>query len=311
METLLVADIRGYVFHNIYSNLSRCFGEHVHLRATYGRSTGYVIEHQNYDSVLWMVDVRPDKLIKAKIPRGKVCLAIRSEVFSNPSLSWFYKNPTKVNEICSLVLAPNRRVYEIAKNLYANVEYFPGGVNDDLFLYSNPTQEKREIVGWAGSVKYHGDGIKRVKIVKRLCDSLSLKFAPAVFEKLHYSQQQMADIYYPGIGIYVDYSSRAGRQNGVLEAGCCGRIVIASSGVGITDEIIENGVNGFSVKNNAELKVAMVEAKKLFVGEKLRESIIRNGFTWKEQASNLEKILLKNFKYNRMKETGIGKAIAE
>lgn len=167
-----------------------------------------------------------------------------------------------------------QRDYEIAKNHGFIGEFLgvlPGGGGIDYNKYKGNIEEfpERSVISVKGYQGKHGKCIEVLRALK-LCKNKLKKFKIIVFgastevltfietEQLYRSLnlEVLGVIGHPGVMqifgssvIYIGNSTSDGMPNTLLEAISMGAFPIQSNPGGSTEEIIENGVNGFLIEN--------------------------------------------------------------
>jgi glycosyltransferase involved in cell wall biosynthesis len=132
-----------------------------------------------------------------------------------------------------------------------NVAYTPNGVDTELF---RPVEEvgrgETLRVGFSGSRKHDWrKGVTELIEPAAAIPGVELRLAmPA--EGTYVPQDEMPG-FYGSIDVYVCASSSEGFSLSVLEAAACGRPIV-STRVGGSEELIEDGVNGFLVDRDVE-----------------------------------------------------------
>jgi len=276
-KLLVVADVSWWVFDKIYRALKKYLNDwevDVHYIKYETK-----IDHNPYSTVLYLCDYKPEILIDNKIPSEKVVLAIRSAV-THP----FYDG--NIEKYAEAIAVSNKELETIFKQKHNNVFLAPGGVDTDLFKPGNKKQNEEVRVGWSGSSNNFGREYRGLHIIEQACNELSYNFDPAIREVKLRNEEEMVD-YYNSLDVYVDMSIKAGRQNGILEAGSCCVPVIASRS-GIAEDLI-NGENGMICDRNVEDLIVCLQNINKSYGEKLRETII-DKWSWKTHAKYFENI---------------------
>lgn len=138
------------------------------------------------------------------------------------------------------------------------VRYTANGVDTELFRPERPiAAEGRLCVGFSGSKKHDWrKGISELIEPAAARAGVELRLAMPV-EGHHVPLEQMPR-FYNDIDAYVCASTSEGFSLSVLEAAACGRPVI-STRVGGSEELIEDGVNGFLVDRDVEAIAAKLE----------------------------------------------------
>jgi glycosyltransferase involved in cell wall biosynthesis len=154
------------------------------------------------------------------------------------------------------VNAVSRRLAGLFDEAGLDVTYTPNGVDTGLF---RPTDEIRRDetlrVGFSGSKKHDWrKGVTELIEPAAAIPGVELRLAmPA--DGIYVSQDEMP-AFYNSIDVYVCASSSEGFSLSVLEAAASGRPIV-STRVGGSEELIEDGVNGFLVDRD----VAAIRAK--------------------------------------------------
>jgi len=283
-KALVVADTDWWVFDKIYRGIrDNLNGWDVDVH--YTRKNGN-INHKKYSIVLFLCDYQVHLIAKNNIPRDKLVLAIRSNV-RYP----FYNNSENLKKSAKIIAVSNQKLYDRFVGMHPNVILAPGGVDVDKFYFSTYNIKPPIRAGWGGSAKNFGEAYRGLPIIRGACEKLGFVFNPALREKRLRTEDEMVDYYHNEIDVYIDMSTAAGRQNGLLEAGACG-LPIISTNVGIADKLIRNGENGIICDRNV---MALVDALKQIIpiadkcGKNIREDIEKE-WSWKVQVKIFGKI---------------------
>ena len=251
----------------------------------YGTTQSVFANWEQYNVVLNLLDWLPELFINSGVPKERLVMAVRSNLYEK--MPEIYQNAKLLQRFVGAVVVANAKQYEVFKYRHKNVWLAPGGVDTEIFTPSDKPLRDKPIVGWAGSRDNFGVRYRGIPLVSNACQKLGLKYLPAYREERWRSEKQMVDYYQNDIDIYVDLSVAAGRQNGLLEAGACGKVLI-SSDAGIAPQLIEHGENGFLI-NRDELSLCEVlkkctEKNTIKIRKNVRKEINRN-WTWKVQAT--------------------------
>lgn len=150
------------------------------------------------------------------------------------------------------VNAVSWRLYNIFKNSgLRNIHYTPNGVDADLFMpEQNINLEGPLRAGFSGNKKH--DWRKGISnYIEPACDLPGVDLRLAMPQDGHYVPLADMPQFYNEIDLYICASSSEGFSLSVLEAAACGRPII-STRVGGSEELIEDGVNGFLVDRDAQ-----------------------------------------------------------
>lgn len=186
------------------------------------------------------------------------------------------------------VNAVSRRLWQLFRDAeLANVFYTPNGVDTEVFQPIQPIQTEGPLrVGFSGNQKH--DWRKGItEFIKPSCN------LPGVELKLAYPQEGYVPHdemprFYNDIDVYLCASSSEGFSLSVLEASASGRPII-STRVGGSEELIDNGINGFLVDRSVE---AIREKIKYFLAHRHRtlemgaenRRIVTTQWGWKQRA---------------------------
>jgi glycosyltransferase involved in cell wall biosynthesis len=248
-KILIVADVPNWAFDNIYKALSKfCKNYHFFVQYTQNISSEYLSKnHVDYDLILYLPDYLIDLLVHAKIPKKKVIIAIRSMSKLN-----FFKDANLMNETASAIVVANSKLFESLKTLHPFVVLAPGGVDTEIFIPKENKLHEPIVVGWAGSRDNFGSDFRGLNLIQEACELLGYNYHPALKEEKWRIIQEMVKYYQDEIDVYVDASKEAGRQNGLLEAAACGKFIIATKDVGISNELIKHEENGLLINRSIE-----------------------------------------------------------
>ena len=176
-------------------------------------------------------------------------------------------NPEVIDIIKSLavgVFVVNNFMYQKARTTFdLPVFYTPNGVNADFYKTrsTKPVNDKLRI-GWAGSLKNHGDhhrGYSNV-IVPAISGLDSIEFITANREEKWRTPEEMKEFYY-SLDLYICSSINEGTPNTTFEAAACG-VPVLTTKVGNMPELIIDGFNGmFFDGSPTDLKIKIEHLK--------------------------------------------------
>ncbi len=130
----------------------------------------------------------------------------------------------------------------------------PDGVDLKMFTVQPPPPTFT--AGWTGNAAIREGDHKGVGLIRAACEAAGVPLVVQGYED-RIPQATMAAQFYRRISVYVCASLNEGTPNPVLEALACGRPVITTR-VGITDQLVEQGVNGCFVERSAEAITAAI-----------------------------------------------------
>ncbi len=252
-KVLVVADIKGWAFDNIYQGLNK-YSKNMYYDVFYMNQPNGEFKLNDYDVILYLCDSYPLPLINwvnNGLNKDKVVLAVRSNV-THP----LYDSPALMQQVCGVLAVANEKLYNRFKDDHPKTVLAPGGIDTDFYSfkrrYLNYTP-KTVNVGWSGSTAVFDSKFRGLDITQQACDELQLNFVPALKENRFRNKDEMKTYYHDEIDIYVEMSESAGRQNGLIEAGSCG-VPIISYDCGVASNLINDYYNGRLLKSrNVEL----------------------------------------------------------
>jgi len=284
-SVLVIADYKGWAFENIYNGLkTNLINWHVEVFYQFSKSNKLSKKLKDYDLILYLCDFDLTFLIKNKIPKEKVILAIRSNVTAP-----IYNSPSIIKSLAGTIAASNKSIYDKFSKEYDNVYLLPGGVDTERFVYTKKIPGNPVIVGWAGSRDNFGSEYRGLSLLEESCKSIGAIFNPALREVKYRTHYEMVKYYNEEIDIYADVSIAAGRQNGIIEAGSCGRPVL-STRAGISENLLGNNEYGILVDRD---KKSISDAIKLLISNYDDYSVkisrrIDDLYSWKYQSKLFE-----------------------
>lgn len=187
------------------------------------------------------------------------------------------------------VNAVSRRLTDLFRGAGLDeVAYTPNGVDTKLFRPDRPPRLDGPLrVGFSGSKKHDWrKGISEFIEPAAREAGAELRLAMPV-EKHHVPLNEMAR-FYNDIDVYVCASSSEGFSLSVLEASACGRPVV-STHVGGSEDLIENGVNGFIVDRDVEAireRLEFFRERRGAVMEmgRANRALVEERWSWSERA---------------------------
>ena len=193
-------------------------------------------------------------------------------------------------------LAAFKAVNTVSRRLYGifteagldGLYYTPNGVDDRLFTPTEALGVKDRLrVGCTGKPKRDWNkGL--TEFIKPLSELPFIEIELAGLDRM-VPYEEMAQ-YYNGVDVFVCSSASEGFSLSVLEASACGRPVV-STRVGGSEDLIENGVNGFLIDRDFDAikgRLALLhEDRQLLtdMGERNRETILAN-WTWAKRVED-------------------------
>jgi len=280
---IVLIDSPGWAFEKLALGLKKyARGCHIDIHSAF---ESIQPDFGKYDTVVYLCDHRPERLLELGIPPEKVVFCLRSMV-SHP----FYDDKHCFGRCCKVVLASNRYLCERFKDVDVPVLHAPGGVDTEIYKFKTLVPHEPLRMGWAGSRDSFGEECRGLDVIKEYCKRYNdVAFTPAYREDRWRTEAEMVDYYY-SIDIYVDMSRSAGRQGGLLEAAACGRPIITGD-AGIAPEFIREGYNGYLIKRTPEAlheAIYKIRGNLTDMGRNARESI-EYAWSWEKQVQLIER----------------------
>ena len=185
----------------------------------------------------------------------------------------------------------NLGLYERLKSIRSDIIYLPNCVDTKLFRPSKKKNKKKKphspiILGWTGNTDREEKNYKRLlmPVIKRLKGKVSFRIIKTKkrFKGSKYKSKTDMNLYYNSLDYYLNVSSFEGTPNPCLEAASCG-IPIISTPVGNMPDIIEDGINGFFLKEHLKSivnkihKISLYDKKEYNVlSENIRDVITKS-----------------------------------
>ncbi len=285
-KLLIVADRPDWVF----AKLCRALQKNIRswtIEVRYGPRRENLADHEKFDLVFYMLDYLPHLLDQCGVPPSKLVLAIRSHVIENGLVK--YLDSTWLNQRTGAVIVANKKLLDQFRKLHPTVYLAPGGTDVDFFVPGEKNTRIKPVVGWAGSKKNFGEAHRGLDIIRAACAEGGLDFRPAFREDSWRDELTMKKYYQEEIDIYVDMSVTAGRQNGLLEAGACGKLLI-SSRAGVAEDLIIDGWNGYLTDRNVNSlaqALSLAQQNTELFGNRIRETIVAD-WSWSVHAPLFE-----------------------
>ncbi len=209
---------------------------------------------------------------------------------ANKSVGWL-KNPEKTKtflEIADIVIAGNQYLRDYAVQFNKNVYVIPTTIDTELYVPKKRPKDDKIIIGWSGSfstIEHFEHALTSLKIIKEKYKHVEFKVIgdeSYINEDLGIrglpwrKENEIKEISSFDIGIMPlpdnewtkGKCALKGLQYMALE------IPVVMSEVGVNKEIIQNGENGFLVKNTEE----RVDTLSLLIeSEKLRNKLGKKG----------------------------------
>jgi hypothetical protein len=176
---------------------------------------------------------------------GRLIKGLYSHYHHAALIPWRYVYRV-VKHAAALVVA-NRAQAEEIKPFFTNTFELPDGVDTGVFYFDKERTGDDIIAGWSGNPdrRMGGRRVKRFyEVVEPACREAGVQLKTMV----NLDREAMR-VMYNETDVVLIASRTEGNPLSLLEAGACGRTVIATS-VGIVPQIIEDGVDGFIIDSS-------------------------------------------------------------
>ena len=136
-----------------------------------------------------------------------------------------------------------------------------------------------------GSKDNFGSEMRGLYLIQEACNIVGYNFHPALKENKWRTVEEMVQYYQDEIDIYIDASSEAGRQNGLLEAAACSKIIMATKCVGISNELITHGENGLLIDRSVDSIIQAFKHPNIEQFGKRIRKVIEDEWSWTHHAT--------------------------
>lgn len=286
-KILIVVDQPGWAFDKIATNLKVTI-KNWKVDILYGKNNDYKdLFNASHDLLLFLPDFRIDVLAREhSFPKNRILLAVRSDVFRRGIKGY---NAEFLNKNVGAILCSNQLLFARTRQLHDKVYLVPGGVDTKKFTPKPFIRFIHPVVGWAGSRDNFGKKLRGLDLIEEACGLLKWKFNPAYREDRWRTEDEMVKYYQDEIDIYVDADIRAGRQNGLLEAASCGKMVVGVENCGICNQLIKNDYNGILVHRSINGIMEGLRCVMPYHGDNMRKTV-EEEWSWEVQAKLFEDI---------------------
>ena len=180
------------------------------------------------------------------------------------------------------------------------VFYTPNGVDTDFYVPAKQPEDAQILkVGWAGSIKNHGNIRGYHEFIIPTIEQLDgVELLTAAREAKWRNTEQMRQ-FYQLLDLYICASQTEGTPNPCLEAMACG-VPVLTTYVGNMPELIEPGVNGLFIERDIRdisEKIKRLRDDRDFLNQ-LRQGARRSiqNWDWNIQADNYHNMFVKMLK---------------
>jgi FkbM family methyltransferase len=255
-KILLIVDKPGWAHDFKADNLIRCLGDDYEIVKRYCDDVqDSEIEASDVVVIFYWKQI-PYENMQRRLPtlqrnKHKILMGICSHIelqgeSEKPGLS-------VLRTLASGIFVNSKLLYKQYVDVFdVPVFYTPNGVNREFFRPSSVKKENEKlIVGWAGSLKNHGDkrGVNEF-IIPAVKQIQGVELLIAAREDKWPNKEQMRE-FYQKIDIYICASRTEGTPNPCLEAAACG-VPILTTPVGNMPELIQPGANGYFVERDVD-----------------------------------------------------------
>lgn len=187
---------------------------------------------------------------------------------------------------CFALVATNRKLYNIAKEVNSNAHLIPNGLDLEVW------KPRKFRVGFSGNIST--DIYREYKgydLVREACDSLGYEMIEALYKSSQIPHDEMRERFYDRIDCLVHPSRGEGCSNTVMEALACGVPVICTRECGYHGEMLEHGTNVLFCERTVE---SIIDNIKLLAADPSKREILSvNGRRFAETHHNVKEIAAK------------------
>lgn len=147
---------------------------------------------------------------------------------------------------CYAIVATNKKLENIAREVNSNVYLIPNGLNLDEWVFKKRPLQRKDVltVGFVGNVSSPRKAeYKGYSITKDTCEELGFPLEKALYRNKQIYHNQMQEKFYDKIDVLVLLTDGEGCSNTIMESLACGVPVITTKEAGYHGEIMEHGKN--------------------------------------------------------------------
>ena len=237
----ILVDKRGWAYHEKAEEKARYIRDVWHTEFFFLEDKP-VIDPSKFD-LLYNFNHTPshyDELFHGRLIKG-----LYSHYHHSSLIPWRYVY-NMVKHAAVLVVANREQAEEISP-WFRNTVVLPDGVDPDVFYFEKERTGDDIVAGWSGNPdrRLGGRRVKRFyEVIEPACREAGVELKVA----RNMSRDEMRRMY-NDVDVVLIASVTEGNPLSLLEAGACGRTVIATR-VGVVPEIIEDGVDGFIIDSD-------------------------------------------------------------
>lgn len=293
-RVLAITDMAGWAFESIAKSLAKSLRDRFHIEhLPANQFSKWTIQQLraylgSFDLIYCFSAIMPDDVYDVLSVRPMV-VGVHSECSMqvNPNLYV----PSRFRRFRAVGCVNGRiaaRCRELG--LHEQVLVTSNGVDPELFTPPEGDTRPGAVVrcGWSGAIQRKEGDIKRFdELVTASCIVAGVPLVAATREHSHVPPEQMPD-YYKLVDVYLCASTTEGSQGPLVEAAASGCALI-STRVGIAEELIEDGVNGFLVEPTVGAIAGRLHwcrehpEQVREMGLAARETVLES-WTWRERA---------------------------
>lgn len=291
---LAVTDMKGWAFENIARALATSLSDRIDIRVvdyvSLARQPAAVVRQlaSEVDGIYCFSAIMPDVVYEV-LSVAPIVAGIHSQCSMEHRPGMFV--PERFARFRG-VGCVNARIAAAARGLglHDRIIVTSNGVDEQLFTPPTRTRIGPIRAGWAGAARRSEGDVKRFEsVIVPACRAAGIDLR-AVVREVNYLPPHLMPGYYRGVDVYLCASTSEGSQGPLVEAAASG-CALLSTRVGIAEELIVHGVNGFLLDGTID---AFVERLKWCrrnpdetraMGAAARQTILRN-WTWTQRAEN-------------------------
>jgi glycosyltransferase involved in cell wall biosynthesis len=255
-KVLAITDMPGWAFENIAKALAHTLASHYQIEilpaTQFGQMTADSLRRfaERFDAVYCFSPIMPDQAYEVLSVRPMV-VGVHSEVSMDHKPHLFV--PERFRRFAA-VGCVNQRIADRCQRLGLHERVYVTSNGIDPERFSPPAEGHcgpMVRAGWSGAIERSEGPIKRFKeLVVPACIVAGVPLLAAAREWNYIPAEQMPQ-YYRLIDVYLCASTTEGSQGPLVEAAASGCALI-STRVGIAEQLIQHGVNGFLIEPTVE-----------------------------------------------------------
>jgi len=228
-------------------------------------------EFESYDFITWPKN-EGDVILSQNVTQLKSISSLHKTIarlggnrsFDTELSEHYLKTMAK----CFAVVATNNGLKEIGLLTNPNTSLIPNGLNLDIWKpkKGRKWRMKRPRIGFIGNIlSPEKRDYKGYDFVKEACENLGLELTEALYKKKQTPHDQMCELFWNKIDIFILPTRGEGCSNSIMEALACGVPTITTQCAGFHGELLKHGENVLFCERSVE---SVQEQLSLLLGNK-------------------------------------------